>query len=213
MDHYPPFDHLHSGTSKQLIMKETIAQFLGAACQCFSRHDSAIAQQLWDTLTSLCDKQEAPPTQVPACALLPACTRLSTQPVMRHLLACHQLLAWRHPGFGRLPASLNDHLAVTELVGPAAMYPADSIRFGVLLQAGNVHYPVHQHAAEELYHVLHGTAGWGEHPNRLQRKPAGEFIHHRPFEPHCISTGSEPLVALWCWAGEIDSASYAVDSA
>ncbi|MFK7894063.1 MAG: dimethylsulfonioproprionate lyase family protein [Granulosicoccus sp.] len=202
-------------------MNDAIAQFLNSVCECFSNHDSDIAQQLCDSLSSLCDQSEAdgvepsryPPRQVPACALLPDGASLSTQPYIQDLLACHQVLAWRHPGFGRLPPSLSDHLAVTELVGPDGMYAADNLRFGVLLQAGNVHYPVHQHAAEELYYVLHGTAGWGEHPNRLQRKPAGEFIHHRPFEPHCISTGSELLVALWTWAGEINSASYAVDSA
>ncbi|MGK0271140.1 MAG: mannose-6-phosphate isomerase-like protein (cupin superfamily) [Cocleimonas sp.] len=131
-------------------------------------------------------------------------------PLLHDLNNCYESLAWRPSGFGRLPAEITNHVAVVEIIGPSGMIEDSRFRFGLLLQDPEIHYAKHQHAAEELYLVLHGEAAWAVDDNEPSIRGVGEFIHHAENQPHQMKTKDKPLLAMWTWLGDIDSESYSI---
>ncbi len=99
-------------------------------------------------------------------------------------------------------------MAVVEIIGPDGMIFDKRCRFGLLLQDSGTYYPKHQHAAEELYFILSGTAKWTVDNGDPELKGADTFIHHKPNQPHAILTQTKPLLTMWGWAGDITSSSY-----
>ena len=119
-------------------------------------------------------------------------------------------LAWREPGFGRIPDTIASHLAVCEIIGPHGQIAHKDIRVGLLHQAANVTYPSHNHAAEEVYLVLTGPQEWQKDNDAWYEGSSGDFIHHLPYQPHAIRTARTPLLALWVWTGNIDGSTYRI---
>lgn len=119
-------------------------------------------------------------------------------------------LAWREPGFGRIPDTIASHLAVCEIIGPNGQIAHEDIRVGLLHQAANVTYPSHNHAAEEVYLVLTGPQEWQKDDDAWYEGSSGDFIHHLPYQPHAIRTARTPLLALWVWTGNIDGSTYRI---
>lgn len=78
---------------------------------------------------------------------------------------------------------------------------------GLLLLGPHVDYPPHRHPADEVYLPLAG-ARWA-HGDALppDAEPAGTLLHHRPWQAHAMTTGDQPLLALYVWTGEVDVAS------
>jgi len=102
--------------------------------------------------------------------------------------------------------SLAEGLFAAPLAGPTGFIASDPVRAGLFLLAPNICYPLHSHAAEELYFGLsgrltlqHGTQGepftidgtsWSVTPsNRL----------------HSLRTGDEPVLLAFIWKGEINA--------
>jgi mannose-6-phosphate isomerase-like protein (cupin superfamily) len=98
-----------------------------------------------------------------------------------------------------------DNYAYVELAGPGRCFESADIRLGFLLLGPNTHYPDHHHPAEEAYHVVSGTAEWWREGHDWIERRAGALIHHAPHVRHAMRTRNEPLLALYCWAGEIES--------
>lgn len=96
-----------------------------------------------------------------------------------------------------------DSYGYVELVGPGRPYPSREMRVGLLLLGPGTHYPDHAHAAEEVYHVVAGTAEWWREDRDWHRAPPGSAIHHAPRVRHATRTRDEPLLALYCWGGAI----------
>ena len=90
-----------------------------------------------------------------------------------------------------------------EIVGSRAFFPSDTLLCGVLLIGPGTTYPRHHHPAEEVYHVLAGTAEWQRGDAAWQSHPAGTAIHHPPMLPHAMRTLDEPLLSLYCWVGNV----------
>ncbi|WP_294610377.1 dimethylsulfonioproprionate lyase family protein [uncultured Roseovarius sp.] len=185
--------------------------FLHAAGDRFAAHDSDIARQISGALKIT---QSAPPAlpgaTLPACSVLPDLLSASQDDLAALLIACAGDLHWRCAGFGKLAPGTEQKLAVTEIIGPNAMFPHSRLRFGLLIQREGFHYPRHRHAAEELYLILGGTAHWaaGDQPH-APRAPGG-FVHHTSLQPHSMITRTEPMLAMWGWAGDIEGASYSL---
>lgn len=148
----------------------------------------------------------------PACTQLPALFGLGvpeTEPLLGAFAEFHMRLAWfRHPDARRYPRFYLGN-AVAELVGPGDWVPTESMKAGFFILSPHVDYASHHHAADELYLVLAGTARWAKGkrspgPSDFQEVPPGRFIRHKPWQPHSISTGSQPLLAAWAWLGDID---------
>lgn len=149
-----------------------------------------------------------PPARTPACDVLDHLMVGKLSGLMRALEPCIGDLHWRAPGFGKLPPAFGVNLAVAELIGPDGLFPAADVRVGVLIQRQGFQYPMHQHAAEELYFVLQGAAKWAVEGSVPKERAAGSFIHHRSHQPHGITTLHEPLCALWGWIGDVAGGSY-----
>ncbi len=110
-----------------------------------------------------------------------------------------------------MPEGFRGRYTAAEIIGPNGTIPAADFRFGTFLQHQDTWYPIHHHAAEELYFILSGTAEWTRDGVDGQPEPPGTLFHHDPHERHATRTLGEPLLALWVWLGDIDSGSYRVE--
>ena len=90
-----------------------------------------------------------------------------------------------------------------EFAGPKdALFHAPDIRVGLLLLGPGVHYPLHAHPAEEIYHPLTKGGLWRRGNEDWRAVRAGEAIHHPPMMPHETKATDRTLLALYCWRGD-----------
>lgn len=185
--------------------------FLSLVGERFATHDSAIAEQLSKTLQRQDLERCAAPTSTgfdttEVLMILRACKNSALQ----NLAQFEPQLHWRSAGFGKLPVKYRERIAVIEFIGPNGIFEMDALRIGLLVQSAGITYPKHWHAAEELYFVLDGTAFWSTDDLEPRPRVPGDFIHHHSMQPHCVTTGDEPLVAMWGWSGDVDGGSYSL---
>ena len=101
-------------------------------------------------------------------------------------------------------ASFLDEIAALKLLGPAAPAPSERLALGLFLMGPGVHYPLHAHAAEELYLTIGGAIDFRSDPKQPWRTTVpGDLIYHRVHEPHEMRTRERASVALYLWSGEI----------
>ena len=122
-------------------------------------------------------------------------------------------MPWVEVSTHDMPAGFKGRYSFCELVRPEAPVRAPDVCFGAYLQFPDTWYPLHWHAAEELYFPLSGTALWTRDGVRDRAEPPGTLIRHGPHERHATRTGAEPLLALWAWTGDLDFASYGIEDA
>ena len=96
-----------------------------------------------------------------------------------------------------------DRYGYVELVGPGRPIESGDLLVGLLLLGPDMHYPDHAHPAEEIYHVVAGTAEWWREDEGWRRKGPGTLVHHVPMMRHAMRTSAEPLLALYCWTGDV----------
>ncbi len=138
-----------------------------------------------------------PARKQPVAAHLPTLNKLGipeTAPFLGAIAELSARLPWeRSTKAGRpMPGFDRGHCYCT-LVGPNCWVPMDDLYVGLYIQAPNVFYPAHQHAAEELYFTLAGTGDWAKGPRDPKPKhfvpmPPGVFIRHKPWQPHAMET-------------------------
>ena len=109
------------------------------------------------------------------------------------LKACAPRLAWTVGDF-KMPASFAGRSAYVEIVGPEGLAHRHDLRFGLYLQTPESLYPPHNHAAEELYYVLSGTARWQKADGEFHAKSPGTLIRHAPWERHAMKTAARTPV-------------------
>lgn len=115
-------------------------------------------------------------------------------------------LAWlQNPNYTaqRMGSDFVDRYGYVELVGPERAFESRRLLVGFLLLGPHTLYPDHSHAAEEVYHVVSGRAFWRRGDGPWRTEPPGAVIHHAPYVPHAMRTGHEPLLALYCWMGDV----------
>jgi len=114
----------------------------------------------------------------------------------------------QNPNYGgdAVGAAFLDNYGYVEFVGPGRAYESPTLLTGFLMLGPGTHYPDHGHAAEEIYHVVAGRARWWREDLGWRDEPAGAAIHHVPHQRHAMRAGNDPLLALYCWSGEIAKA-------
>jgi mannose-6-phosphate isomerase-like protein (cupin superfamily) len=177
-------------------------------------HDLDTAHAIADRLTAITDREAtySPGTGAQLKHLADTLTAANTHQLAAYLAPLAHNLSWSQGSEFRMPSGFQGRFAYCEIAGPDGMIPADGFRFGAYLQFPDTWYPIHSHAAEELYFILSGTAectrdGIGDQP-----VPPGTLIRHTSHEGHATRTQAEPLLALWAWHGDIDLASYQVEN-
>lgn len=128
------------------------------------------------------------------------------QPLARALEHAEPSLDWlQNPNYTRerMGADFVEHYGYVELVGPGRAFESREPLVGFLLLGPQTLYPDHDHAAEETYHVVSGRAFWRRGDGAWRDESPGAIIHHAPHVPHAMRTEHEPLLALYCWMGDV----------
>lgn len=118
-------------------------------------------------------------------------------------------LRWRqNPNY--TTASIGDaflqRYGYVELVGRNCPWFSERIAVGFLLLGPAAHYPVHHHPAREVYHVISGASEWWRSERDWTAELPGTAIYHAPHVKHATRALAQPLLALYCWMGDISVA-------
>jgi mannose-6-phosphate isomerase-like protein (cupin superfamily) len=155
--------------------------------------------------------QRLDPAELPACSYLGGALELGVagpeSEIAAGLKKLTPRLRWTYgyPPNPRYPG-LELRIAFTEVLGTRGIWPSRRMLLGFTLIAPHTHYPAHAHPAIELYLVVAGAATWrlGDAPGEI-RSP-GSVIVHPSGAPHAMTTGAEPLLALFAWRGDLATA-------
>lgn len=106
---------------------------------------------------------------------------------------------------GGIEPALAEGLFAAQLAGPAGFVSGGSVRAGLFLLAPNIRYPLHCHAADELYFGLSGTLtlqhGWKGDPFDIN----GTSYSITPSSRlHSLQTGENPVLLAYVWKGAIN---------
>lgn len=191
-------------------MNNTLSPFFSQLATTMQTHKSNISELVIEELAQASKgKIVKDSNTVSQCSALPIAFSQTNNDLLNELELVQADIHWADSGGALKSPLLQQHLAFSELVGPTGMVLSNKIRVGLFFQNKEVDYPNHRHAAEELYLVLSGSAQWIKEtePHATTKAPMN-FIHHKSWESHAMLTRSEPLLALWCWAGDIDFKQY-----
>ena len=146
----------------------------------------------------------------PACRHIPAALARAQSGPLRNLAEAFAAVEpgsdWsQNPNYrvDRMGPEFLENYGYVELVGPGR--PVDSRTFlvGFLVLGPEMLYPDHSHRAAEVYHVVAGNAEWWRERDDWTARAPGAVIAHAPAVRHAMRTRGEPLLALYCWQGEI----------
>lgn len=170
----------------------------------------AAAIEVADRIGTLAADYAPPDGGTPPAHLGATLAARGAHPALRHLGAEAAHFPWT-PGSFVMPQGFTGRYAYCTLLGGRSAYPSADFSLGLYLQQPDSWYPMHSHAAEEVYFVLSGTARWSRDGVEAQSEPPGRIFRHAPHERHATRTGAEPLLALWAWLGDQEEASYQID--
>jgi len=150
------------------------------------------------------------PRAIPAATLLPEALAFVQSSDCRAIGAAlgeaTHLFHWRqNPNYNaaNMGAAFMAGYGYVEFAGPKdALFHAAGIRVGILLLGPGLHYPLHAHPAEEIYHPLTDGGLWRRGEEEWRTVSAGEAIHHPPMMPHETKAADRTLLALYCWRGD-----------
>ncbi len=91
-----------------------------------------------------------------------------------------------------------------EVIGKLGPFISTKVRSGIGVWGPNIDYPVHQHAAEEVYIVLGGRADFMLEGEPYVTRSAGDVVHVRSMRRHGFRTTDQPLAVFYIWqAGDL----------
>lgn len=103
-----------------------------------------------------------------------------------------------------LDKNLAEGMLAAQCVGTYGRHPSDTVAAGLFLLAPDLHYPLHTHAASEVYlcvsgrlQLRHGMPGapFDIRPGELSITPSGRV--------HELKTYSEPVLLAYLWIGDL----------
>lgn len=148
----------------------------------------------------------APRTVTASTLLLPALRAMTHARLPAAIEAAAPLFRWRqNPNYTAesMGADFMAGYGYVEFAGPKeALFQAAQVRVGLLLLGAGVHYSLHAHPAEEVYHPLTDSGLWRRGAEPWRSVPAGAAIHHPPMMPHETKATGGTLLALYCWRGD-----------
>ena len=102
------------------------------------------------------------------------------------------------------PAAFNQGLVAAQLVGGNGLFHTETLYLGLFLMAPNVTYPLHQHAATELYYVLSGSVDI-RHGRSAKARHLGkdDFSITVPHQVHELQTNTQPCLMAYIWTDDL----------
>jgi quercetin dioxygenase-like cupin family protein len=90
------------------------------------------------------------------------------------------------------------------LIGPSrGLIQSNQMLAGLFLLRPQLHYPLHQHEATEIYFAVSGTAYIQHGINgEAKRLSPGQVSLTPSNRLHALTMGDEPVLLLWTWLGE-----------
>ena len=170
--------------------------------------DAGAAPMLDDVCAGLAKATHADPLPAPrslaaSTLLLPA---MPDSPLTAAIMEAAPLFRWRqNPNYGAasMGAAFMAGYGYVEFAGPKeALFHAPQIRVGLLVLGPGLHYPLHGHPAEEIYHPLTDGGLWRRGEENWREVSPGRAIHHAPMVTHETKATDRTLLALYCWRGD-----------
>ena len=201
-------------TSRESSLTSDLAALVAASAEAYraTGDGSAIAMAMQLGALPLSFALPAAEPQPALASLSAALANLPPGPLAPLLRACAPRIPWTVGDF-KMPVSFRGRSAYVEIVGPEGLAHREDLRFGLFVQTPDSFYPPHNHAAEELYYVLSGTAHWQKADGDFRAMAPGTLIRHASWERHAMRTSAEPLLAMWSWTGDLNVSTYRVDGA
>ncbi|MDG2429088.1 MAG: dimethylsulfonioproprionate lyase family protein [Acidimicrobiales bacterium] len=125
--------------------------------------------------------------------------------VLETFAAATPSLRWiQTPGYAAtLPQHYLDNYGYVRIIGRGGLVESSVVSSGLGVWGAGLHYPQHEHPAEETYHVLHGSVHFQRAEGDWHLKTVGESVHHQPWERHAQKFGDKACVMLWAWTGDV----------
>ena len=130
-----------------------------------------------------------------------------SNPISQAVSAIADKLGWYqiYKGVGVDPL-LAERMFAGQVVGQVGLLKSDHVRTGLFLLAPGLHYPMHTHAASEIYFCLAGSVTLqyglnGDPFDLLPGKISVTYSNHA----HSLTTGTQPTLLVYQWIGEVDS--------
>lgn len=103
-----------------------------------------------------------------------------------------------------IPPQLASGLMAAQIIGGRGPLKSGDLLFGMFLLAPHVTYPLHQHAALEIYCVLSGAVSirHGRAKPAMTIAPGGHSITP-PHQVHELRTGEEACLITYAWTGDM----------
>lgn len=91
-----------------------------------------------------------------------------------------------------------------QIIGGRGILHCQDLYLGLFLLAPHITYPLHQHAALEIYHVLTGEIYIRHGREKLSMQlRAGEHSITPPHQVHELRTGGEACLIAYVWTGDL----------
>ena len=105
---------------------------------------------------------------------------------------------------GYAPASLSNGMMAGQVIGGRGLLQSRDHYFGLFLVAPHVTYPLHQHAALEIYCVLSGEIfiRHGREKAAMHITAGGHSVTP-PYQVHELRTGEAACLMAYAWTGDL----------
>ena len=125
--------------------------------------------------------------------------------VLRAFTAAGPILHWVQTSeyAATLSRHFLDNYGYVRVIGPGGLVESDTASAGLGVWGAGLHYPRHEHPAEETYHLLHGSASFQRGAGPWVDRAVGESVHHDPREHHAQRFGDATCVLSWAWTGDV----------
>jgi hypothetical protein len=125
--------------------------------------------------------------------------------VLRAFTAAGPILRWVQTTeyVATLSQQFLDNYGYVRVIGPGGLVESDVASAGLGVWGAGLHYPRHEHPAEETYHLLNGSASFQRGAGPWVDRAVGESVHHDPWEHHAQRFGDTTCVLSWAWTGDV----------
>ena len=107
-------------------------------------------------------------------------------------------------GGGGMDEKLADGMFACQAAGTYGCFEGRSVATGLFLLTPDIHYPLHTHAAPEVYYCVSGTIdiqhGVGQAPFALT---PGNYSVTPSNRVHALTTRDDPVILLYIWIDPI----------